>query len=121
MKDPNIRLHELEVEIFTPFRPMLSLQCDSAVLNQTLKGNKIFYVENKYDGERFQMHMKDGVFKYFSKNGYDYSTVYGETYDSSGLITPHIKKIFSKVKSIILDGEMMGWNTKTNKFGSKGK
>lgn len=120
LKNLNTRLHELEVEIFTPFRPMLSLQCDVDVFNQVFKTDKLFYVENKFDGERFQLHMKDDVFKYFSKNGYEYSHVYGASYNSSGLITPRLKDIFSRVKSVILDGEMMGWNTRTNHFGSKG-
>lgn len=98
---------------------MLSLQCNSDELNKAFKQNKLYFVENKYDGERFQLHMENGQYKYFSKNGYDYSNVYGSNYNS-GLITPHLQKIFSHISSVIFDGEMMGFNTKTNSFGSKG-
>lgn len=99
---------------------MLSQQCNKQVLDTQVKDNRQFYVENKFDGERFQLHMKNHVFKYYSKNGYEYTNNYGHTYDSEGLITPYLKELFKNITSIILDGEMMGWNTKTKQFGSKG-
>lgn len=98
---------------------MLSLKCDKAVLDSEVKNGREFIIENKFDGERFQLHMKHGIFKYFSKNGYDYSNNYGENYNL-GLITPYLKNIFKDTDSVILDGEMMGWNKKTKNFGSKG-
>lgn len=121
LSDPTKRLHELEISVFTPFRPMLSLKCDSTIFDNEVTDQRLFYVENKFDGERFQLHMKNNLFKYFSKNGYDYSEKYGNTYDSNGLITPHLREIFSNVQSVVLDGEMMGWNKRTNDFGSKGE
>jgi ATP-dependent DNA ligase len=44
-----------------------------------------YYVQSKYDGERSQLHMKDGKYKYFTRRGYDISKNpgYGET-ESSG-------------------------------------
>lgn len=99
---------------------MLSLKCDKEVLDVEFKGNRLFYVENKFDGERFQLHMENNKFKYFSKNGYDYTNTYGESYESNGLITPYLKDMLKDVKNVIFDGEMMGWNTKTKQFGSKG-
>lgn len=77
-------------------------------------------MENKFDGERFQLHMENNTFKYFSRNGYDYTSTYGSNF-YTGLYTPLLKNVFkSHVSRIILDGEMMGWNTVTKKFGSKG-
>lgn len=67
------------------------------------------------------MHMENGVFEYFSRKGFKYSDHFGKSYDS-GLLTPHLKGCFSEdVKSIILDGEMMGWNKEHQYFGSKGR
>lgn len=43
-----------------------------------------YYVQNKFDGERSQLHFKDGRFKYFTRKGYDITqnASYGETAES---------------------------------------
>lgn len=71
----------MDIEIFEAFRPMLSKRVDAAVFKKHFIDDKLFYVENKFDGERFQLHMENGVFKYFSRNGFDYTGTYGATYD----------------------------------------
>lgn len=78
----NVRLHELEIEIFEAFRPMLSKRIDNNNFMKEFKNDQIYYVENKFDGERFQLHMKNGEFRYFSRNGFDYTEKYGKTYDA---------------------------------------
>ncbi|KAF2895633.1 hypothetical protein ILUMI_10543 [Ignelater luminosus] len=119
LTDPSVRLHEIEIAIFVPFRPMLSQRCDVVQFNKVFSGNVKMYVETKFDGERFQLHMENGQFKYFSKNGYDYTSTYGSDF-TNGIFTPLLKNSFKKdVWKIILDGEMMGWNKSTKKFGSK--
>ena len=47
-------MNEIEVELFSPFRPMLA---DRGNLREVEKqmGNKEFYIEVKYDGERMQV------------------------------------------------------------------
>ncbi|XP_018322080.1 DNA ligase 4 [Agrilus planipennis] len=121
LKDSSIRLNEIEIEIFTAFRVMLSKRCDvNELVKISSSPNMLYYVETKFDGERFQLHMKDNTFKYFSRRGFDYTATFGDSFDN-GLFTPLLKNCFvSNVNSIILDGEMMGWNTKTQRFGSKG-
>ena len=42
-------------------------------------GHKQFQIEIKYDGERSQLHKKDNTYKYYSRNGNEYSNVFGET------------------------------------------
>lgn len=99
---------------------MLAQRCDLVQFNKIFNDNVTLHVETKFDGERFQMHMQDNIFKYFSRNGFDYTTTYGATFET-GVFTPFLKGAFkSSVQNVILDGEMMGWNKTTKKFGSKG-
>lgn len=116
----DVRMDEIEIELFSPFFPMLSEKCDIKIINTVVNDCDEFLLEEKFDGERFQIHMNDGVFKYFSRNGYDYTNTFGENYDV-GLLSPHLRTVFnSSVRSIVLDGEMMGFNKDTQSFGSKG-
>lgn len=113
------QLPGIDIVLFKPFRPMLSKRCDSYQFNK-IQEPCMLYIETKFDGERFQLHMKDGIFKYFSRNGFDYTDKYGESY-LKGIFTPCLRNVFKqKIDSIILDGEMMGWNKAKRKFGSKG-
>lgn len=82
LSDENVHLHELEIEIFEAFRPMLSKRIDNNNFKKEFKNDKLYYLENKFDGERFQLHMKNGVFRYFSRNGFDFTEKYGKTYDT---------------------------------------
>ena len=43
-----------------------------------------YFLQIKYDGERSQIHMKDGKFKYFTRNGHDITgkPAYGESSNS---------------------------------------
>lgn len=54
-------------------------------------GHKLFsydcprlYVQTKFDGERSQIHINHGKFRYFTRNGFDITNnpSYGETSDS---------------------------------------
>lgn len=99
---------------------MLSKRCNQLEFNKKISDNCNYLIETKFDGERFQLHMRNGNFKYFSRNGYDYSQQYGHTY-TQGIYTPLLIGAFhDSIQTIILDGEMMGYNKKKKKFGSKG-
>ncbi|XP_050306380.1 DNA ligase 4 [Anthonomus grandis grandis] len=118
--DLNANMHEFDIKVFEAFRPMLSKRVDAAVFKKHFADGSLYYTENKFDGERFQLHMDNGMFKYFSRNGFDYTNIYGSTVNE-GIFTPKLQNVFQPfVKRIILDGEMMLWNTITNKYGSKG-
>lgn len=98
---------------------MLSRKCDAQEFIKNVQQKSVLYVENKFDGERFQLHMKDGCFKYFSRNGFLIDN-YGASY-RDGSFTPLLKDVFHEsVRSVILDGEMMGYNKIKKRFGSKG-
>lgn len=67
LKNVNIRLNEIQVELFAPFKPMLSEECDIKNIEACLRRAPYFFVETKLDGERFQLHMNEGNYKYFSR------------------------------------------------------
>ncbi|XP_075216917.1 DNA ligase 4-like isoform X3 [Lycorma delicatula] len=118
--DPKLRLHEVEVCLFDPFRPMLAERCDVQKLEKELHG-KHHVVELKWDGERSQMHYKDGEFKYFSRNCIEYTESFGGS-SSIGSLSPHLVKLLNPTcRSFILDGEIMAWNKKNKFFASKGQ
>lgn len=119
LRDQNVRLSDTEVSLFQPFRPMLA-EIAKITEVEKLMNNKSFRIEIKYDGERSQLH-KDGVqYKYFSRSGREYSTVFGDN-PYSGSLTPFIHDYFeNNVKSCILDGEMMGYDPDLQTFVQKG-
>ncbi|ELU10753.1 hypothetical protein CAPTEDRAFT_17890 [Capitella teleta] len=118
LKDPSARLHELEIAVFSPFRPMLGDRASPHKIETTMN-NKSFFLETKFDGERMQLHKKGDEYKYFSRGGHDYTSTYGAT-PFDGNFSPAISNCF-KVESCILDGEMIGYNPETKTLGSKGE
>ncbi len=53
-----------------------------------------FYIETKYDGDRFQLHRDKDQFMYFSRNGHDYTSVFGPDSNNIGTLTPYIANTF---------------------------
>ena len=53
-----------------------------------------FYIETKYDGDRFQIHRDKDQFMYFSRNGHDYTSVFGPDSNNIGTLTPYIANTF---------------------------
>ncbi|XP_060868826.1 DNA ligase 4 isoform X1 [Metopolophium dirhodum] len=123
LNNPLVVLHEISVNLFEPFCPMLSERCeitDDSKINKTIKNEDLF-VDIKLDGERFQLHWskKKNIFKYFSRRGNDYTDTYGCN-DVNGVLSPVLAKQFkSDVNNCILDGEMMCYNTKYKSFSTK--
>lgn len=73
------------IQLFSHFKPMLLERCKIEEIAKFFQlEEKRYFVQTKHDGERSQIHMKDGVFKYFTRQGYDISSKpsYGTT--SSG-------------------------------------
>ena len=78
-----------------------------------------FWVEEKLDGERMQLHMATDAsvlggkrFAFWSRKGKEYTYLYGSGFeDDSSSLTRHLKEAFDEgVQNIILDGEMITWN-----------
>ena len=117
LKDPALRLHEMEVELGQPFRPQLADRLPIAKLEK-LFGGREFFIETKYDGERCQVHLlQDGRLAAFSRNGHDFS---GE-YEAAGLGTVLRACLGATVRTVILDGEMCAWSRQTGGLVQKGE
>lgn len=99
------------VELFSKPKPMLA---DGDVRHhrlglftateQQMEGQP-FYIDEKLDGERLIVHVKDGEVFMHSRNGIDYT----QTYHSIG---ESVKNSIN-ASSVILDGEILAWDAET--------
>ncbi|KAK5078865.1 DNA ligase (ATP) [Lithohypha guttulata] len=92
-----------------------------------------FWIEEKLDGERMQLHMRTSThvrnksdtdrdpwkeFSYWSRKAKDYTYLYGCSFDDEkSALTRHLRNAFNEgVESVVLDGEMITWDPKTDKM-----
>ncbi|CAA9961351.1 DNA ligase [Pyrenophora teres f. maculata] len=83
-----------------------------------------FWIEEKLDGERMQLHMMEDpdapggkLFGFWSRKAKDYAYLYGRHFDGdeAGALTRFITDAFGEnVRNIILDGEMITWDMETD-------
>ncbi|KAI0998749.1 DNA ligase 4 [Podosphaera aphanis] len=137
LTDPAVRLESERrgVTIMAPFQPQLAqFQIHSFQKMVEKLGcspeDKEFWIEEKLDGERMQLHMVEDHsvsggfrFTFWSRKGTDYTYLYGHGFDDEkSSLTRFIRGAFRpNIRNIILDGEMITWDTETNKmvaFGS---
>ena len=126
LHDPKFRLNEedMGVTLMQCFQPQLAHYQMNTIEKMaekmlTLSNNEAFWVEEKLDGERMQMHMVSDntheggkTFQFWSRKGKDYTYLYGNgLYDNNASLTRYLKEAFDeRVKNIILDGEMITWD-----------
>ncbi|KAH8271125.1 hypothetical protein KR018_000680 [Drosophila ironensis] len=104
---------------FHQIRPMLCERFPGDI--QELMQADVLYLETKMDGERFQLHVDRGRFMYLSRNGVDYTRNFGDSYER-GNLTPKLRGLLPlSLESIILDGEMMVWDTNQKRYHEKGE
>ncbi|KAL8900689.1 MAG: hypothetical protein Q9192_000939 [Flavoplaca navasiana] len=128
--DQNIRLEgdDRGITLMQCFQPQLAqfqmhdLSKMIAKLRPT-EDDRVFWIEEKLDGERMQLHMDsdDAIpggkrFAFFSRKAKDYTYLYGNGFeDERAALTRHLKKVFHEnVQSLILDGEMITWDPETD-------
>jgi DNA ligase 4 len=84
-----------------------------------------FWIEEKLDGERMQMHMEEDEdtpggmkFKFWSRKAKEYTYLYGSGFeDETSALTRFLKDAFHEgVRNLILDGEMITWNMDSDKI-----
>lgn len=137
----NIRLENEEnrgISIGECFQPQLAQfqvkRMNSIVARmQTSEDDPYFWIEEKLDGERMQLHMQtvqeedtgqySKMFKFWSRKAKDYTYLYGNSFDDQqSALTQHLRGAFDDgVENLVLDGEMITWDTETDKmvpFGS---
>lgn len=119
LHDPSVCLSDVSISMFSAFKPMLAAIANIQQIEKQMN-HQSFYIETKLDGERMQMHKDGDVYKYFSRNGYDYTQQFGDS-PLDGSLTPFIHNVFRMdVQNCILDGEMMAYNPNTQTFMQKG-
>ncbi|XP_054830436.1 DNA ligase 4 [Eublepharis macularius] len=119
LHDPSVSLSDVSISLFSAFKPMLAAIADIQQIEKQMN-HQSFYIETKLDGERIQMHKDGDVYKYFSRNGYDYTQQFGAS-PLEGSLTPFVHNVFHEnVQNCILDGEMMAYNPTTQSFMQKG-
>ncbi|KAL6915988.1 hypothetical protein ACHAPO_005441 [Fusarium lateritium] len=131
--NPDIRLEQDEtgVALMQCFQPQLaqfqmpaSFQKMIELLRPT-EDDPEFWIEEKLDGERMQVHMIQDKshpggrrFCFWSRKAKDYTYLYGDgLQDETSSLTRHLKNAFAPgVKNLILDGEMITWDMGVDKI-----
>ncbi|KAI6819981.1 DNA ligase [Hortaea werneckii] len=126
--DPEVRSEgdERGVKLMQCFQPQLaafqmrSMEQMVSKMGRT-EDDPSFWIEEKLDGERMQLHMiedesMDGGkrFSFWSRKAKDYTYLYGNSlFDERSSLTRYLTQAFNDgVRNIILDGEMITWNPK---------
>ena len=132
--DPSITLDDgrTQVALMACFQPQLANYQNSPSFQKLVErlgksnpspDDEEFWIEEKMDGERMQLHMieDDDVpggkrFGFWSRKAKDYTYLYGNSFFDQSALTRFIEDAFAPgVRNIILDGEMITWDPVTDK------
>jgi len=132
---PSIRLEQedRDMTLMECFQPQLAgfqpRRMNTIIARmQVTEDDPVFWIEEKLDGERMQLHMQTEtdpetkeskkVFAFWSRKAKDYTYLYGSSFnDENSALTRHLKNAFNdSVQNIILDGEMITWDLETDKI-----
>ncbi|XP_031147734.1 DNA ligase 4 [Sander lucioperca] len=119
LHNPSVSLSEVSIGLFSAFKPMLAAMANIRSVEKQM-GSSPFYIQTKLDGERIQLHKDGDVYKYFTRNAFEYTQQFGGS-PLEGSLTPYIHNNFkSHIVNCILDGEMMAYSPTTDTFMQKG-
>lgn len=126
LPDPDVRLENESrgiclMQCFQPQLAAFQMRSTEQMVAKMYASEEdpVFWIEEKLDGERMQMHVMEddnhpgGVrFGFWSRKAKEYTYLYGNGFeDDNSALTRHIKDAFnSGVRNIILDGEMITWD-----------
>lgn len=133
LHDPEFRLEQQEtgVTLMSCFQPQLAQFQMTTTFGKLVTNlgvteeNPEFWIEEKLDGERMQMHMQEDdsepggyKFAFWSRKAKEYTYLYGTGFeDNNSALTRHLKNAFdSGVRNLILDGEMITWDPEVDKM-----
>ena len=124
--DPSVRLDgdDRGVTLMQCFQPQLAQfqmhSFDKMIQRmRPTEEDPVFWIEEKLDGERMQLHMisDDDIpggmrFGFWSRKAKNYTYLYGEgLLDGNSALTRHLKDALDEgVENIVLDGEMITWD-----------
>ncbi|KAJ3410685.1 DNA ligase (ATP) [Chytridiales sp. JEL 0842] len=109
-----------DLKLNSPFKPMLSKSVREIAEVDRLMEVKPFWIQTKLDGERMQLHKDGDSYKWFSRNGKDYTDLYGASkYSTMAKVAQAC--IRTDVKTCILDGELIAYSTENGGFEEFGK
>ncbi|KAK4123844.1 ATP-dependent DNA ligase [Parathielavia appendiculata] len=131
--DPEFRLEQQEtgVTLMSCFQPQLAQFQMTTTFTKLVTNLGVtedepeFWIEEKLDGERMQVHMQEDDtvpggyrFAFWSRKAKDYTYLYGSGLEDDGsALTRHLKNAFdSGVRNLILDGEMITWDPEVDKI-----
>ena len=126
LHDPSVRLEgdERGITLMQCFQPQLA-QFQMNSFQRMVEKMRLtdedptFWIEEKLDGERMQLHMTTDPsvsggkrFNFWSRKAKDYTYLYGNGFeDENSALTRHLKSAFRDgVENIVLDGEMITWD-----------
>ncbi|KAK3322207.1 hypothetical protein B0H66DRAFT_574522 [Apodospora peruviana] len=131
--DPEVRLEQQQtgVKLMSCYQPQLAQFQMTSTFGKLVANLGVtedepeFWIEEKLDGERMQMHMKEDEkvpgglrFEFWSRKAKDYTYLYGTgLQDDNSALTRHLGKAFHPgVRNLILDGEMITWDPEIGKM-----
>ncbi|KAI3974480.1 hypothetical protein MKX01_017973 [Papaver californicum] len=112
LKDRSQRHKRQDIEIGKAVRPQLALRISDATSAWKKLHGKEVVVECKFDGDRIQIHKNGPKINFYSRNFLDHPEY---EHAMSNIIMQNIL-----VDRCILDGEMLVWDTSTNRFAEFG-
>ncbi|KAI7747083.1 hypothetical protein M8C21_002519 [Ambrosia artemisiifolia] len=112
LRDRHQRHKRQDIEVGKAVRPQLALRVANAASAWKKLHGKEVVIECKFDGDRIQIHKNGQEIHFFSRNFFDHSEY---THGMSNVIMENVL-----VDRCILDGEMLVWDTSTDRFAEFG-
>ncbi|KAI8379658.1 uncharacterized protein BYT42DRAFT_569559 [Radiomyces spectabilis] len=109
LQNPLIAVGQTSIQLFQPFKPQLSLREVPKNVRKFSSDGR-FYIEQKIDGERMQMHFdrRSQRFRWWTRKATDYTEMYGDSPIPDKLAGAIFKNL--RADSMILDGEMVAYD-----------
>ncbi|XP_052622142.1 DNA ligase 4 [Lactuca sativa] len=112
LRDRNQRHKRQDIEVGKAVRPQLALRVANAASAWKKLHGKEVVIECKFDGDRIQIHKNGKDIHFFSRNFLDHPEY---IHGMSDIIIQNVL-----VDRCILDGEMLVWDTSTDRFADFG-
>lgn len=114
LRDPTVRTSHQGVSLFHPIKPMLAGRKQPEDIGTLIMNDNTKYViEQKFDGERVQVHKDGNMIRLFSRNSLEVTDIYPMV---RSFLLRHIKP-----RQAIIDGELLVWDPEANAFEPFGR